>query len=139
MKFNDFQANYKFKGFDIEQFYQVSNSRNGLKGKHVSDDNNNAVIKISGKHIIETKYGYAVIMSNTEVVFIKHWQVWGVNYKSNAYIINFNRDFFNIKTWGNHDDFSSERTFNSFEDVIALAKEQEAHYNDKSNDDEFYF
>ena len=97
LKFGDFDANYTFKGFATEQFSKYSNKYVELRGAHVSEDGNNAVVKISSNHVIPTKYGYAIIVDAKRVVFIKDWQVWGTSYKDGSYIISFNRQYYQAK------------------------------------------
>ena len=62
LKFGDFDRDYTFKGFASEQFRKYSNQYAYLVGSHVSEDGNNAVIKVSSNHVIPTRYGYAVIV-----------------------------------------------------------------------------
>ena len=134
LKFGDFDANYTFKGFSPEQFRKYSNQYAYMVGSHVSEDGNTAIIKISSNHVIPTKYGYAVIVDAKRVVFIKHWQVWGTSFKDGSYIISFNRQYYQVKEWGDHsEDFGEYEDINesspgNFDNLVKLAKEQEEYY-----------
>ena len=126
-----FDAGYKYKGFGSEQIQRVSNKYNELKGNHVSKDGNNAVVNISGEHVFRTQYGYGVIVDAEHTVFVKPWQVWGQNRANQGYVINFNKDYYNVKKYGDHSDkFSSDSksALTSFDKVAKLAKEQEKFY-----------
>ncbi|MBF0747294.1 hypothetical protein IR073_06515 [Gemella sp. 19428wG2_WT2a] len=124
-KFDDFEQNYVYKGFDEKQFIEISNKYRGFVGSHVSKDNNNAVIKLDKSNVFKTSYGYAVKIDNEHTVFIKNWQIWGETPES--YTINFNRQYFKVKKWGDYSDMS-EGGWRSFDDVIKTAKKQEKYY-----------
>lgn len=134
LKFGDFDKDYTFKGFAPEQFRKYSNQYAYMVGSHVSEDGNTAVIKIAANHVIPTKYGYAVIVDAKRVVFIKHWQVWGTSFKDGSYIISFNRQYYQVKEWGDHsEEFGeyediNESSLGNFENLVKLAKEQEEYY-----------
>lgn len=134
-----FDANYTFKGFGSEQIQTLSNKYNQLKGPHVSKDGDNAVVNISPSHVFPTKYGYGVIVDQSHTVFVKPWQVWGRNRDNGGYVVNFNRQYYNVKKWGNHDGFSSDSktALNDFNKVVKLAKQQEKFY--KKNGEKFSF
>lgn len=135
MKMTEFQKNYTLKGFNPEQFVPDSNKFMKLVGNHVSKDGNNAIIRISDNHIIQTRFGYAVIMNHDTVVFIKEWQVLGRPRYSDDYVINFNREYFTLKKWGDHSaNFGEKLSFENFDDVIKFARMQEEYYNTKDED-----
>ena len=144
LKFGDFDANYTFKGFATEQFSKYSNQYVELRGAHVSEDGNNAVVKISSNHVIPTRYGYAIIVDAKRVVFIKHWQVWGTSFKDGSYIISFNRQFYQVKEWGDHSenfgeyDDINDSSFGNFDNLAKLAKEQEEYYAGYDIDEDGY-
>lgn len=132
--FSEFDENYKFKGFKAEQVKKLSNQYKELVGQHVSDDGNNAVLKIAAGHVFKTRYGYGVIVDATHVVFIKDWQVWGFSRDQQSYIINFNRDYYQVKEYGDFPDFEHYEDLKSsdlatFDQVMAIAKQQEEAYN----------
>lgn len=134
LKFGDFDANYTFKGFAPEQFRKYSKQYAYLLGSHVSADGNNVVIKIAPSHVIPTRFGYAIIVDANRVVFIKEWQVWGTSFKDGSYIVSFNRQFYQVKEWGDHSenfgeyDDINDSAFGNFDNLVKLAKEQEEYY-----------
>lgn len=135
LKFGDFDRDYTFKGFNPEQFLKCSNKYVELTGSHVSEDGNNVVIKIAPNHVIPTKFGFAIIVDAKRVVFIKHWQVWGTSFKDSSYIVSFNRQFYQVKEWGDHSaEFGeyediNESDMGNFDNLVKLAKKQEEYYN----------
>ena len=125
---SDFDKNYKFKGFAEEQFRKISNKYTDFTGNQVSEDGNNAVILISDEHVFNTRYGYGVIVDASHVVWVKPWQVWGINRTNTAYAINFARDFYTVKEYG---DFSGNfcndlenSMLGDFDKVVKIANEQ---------------
>ena len=125
---SDFDKNYKFKGFQEEQFRKLSNKYTEFIGKQVSDDKENAVVLISAEHVFTTRYGYGVIVDSSHVVWVKSWQVWGINLTNTAYAINFSREFYNVKEYGDFSENFSDDLENSmlgdFEKVVKIAIEQ---------------
>ena len=125
---SDFDKNYKFKGFQEEQFKKISNKYTEFIGKQVSEDQNNAVILISEEHVFATRYGYGVIVDSSHVVWVKSWQVWGINRTNTAYAINFSREFYNVKEYGDFSENFSDDLENSmlgdFDKVVKIANEQ---------------
>ena len=125
---SDFDRDYKFKGFGEEQFRKLSNKYTEFIGKQVSDDKENAVVLISAEHVFTTRYGYGVIVDSSHVVWVKSWQVWGINRTNTAYAINFSREFYNVKEYGDFSDrFSDDlesSMFCDFDKVVKIANEQ---------------
>lgn len=111
--FNDF----RFKGLEYK-----SCSNQYLTMKRVSDDENKIVVKVADSHLLKTKYGYALILDRTRVVFLKDWQV-SDSYFGNEIILQ--REYFNVKEWGEHDEFFENDEFLSFDAWLKVAKEQE--------------
>ena len=72
-EFNDF----RFEGLD---WYQQSNKY--LSMNRVSKDENKVVVKVADCHLISTRFGYALILDESHVVFLKSWQV-SSNYYGN--------------------------------------------------------
>ena len=95
-----FDANYTYKGFGSEQIKELSNKYNHFIGSHVSRDGNNAVLNIGSEHVFPTKFGYGVIVDRSHTVFVKPWQVWGRNRDNGGYVINFNKQYYNVKNGG---------------------------------------
>ncbi|MGY3725662.1 hypothetical protein SAMN05421767_1587 [Granulicatella balaenopterae] len=141
--FTNFLANYKYKGFtDDGQIVNVSNRFNKLLGSHVSADENNVVVRVGSNHIRKTKYGYLLIVDAHHVVFFKDWQNWGHPKRCNSFIINFNREFYKVKEYGDFSEFFSDEPseeLSSFDGLIKLAREQEAYYNNPENEATFNF
>ena len=84
-------------------------------------------VKVGSSHLIETKYGYALILDHSHVVFLKSWQV-SENYYGNEVLLT--KKFFNVKEWGEHEDFEEEPKNLKFEEWLETAKEQ----NEKDED-----
>lgn len=113
--FNDF----RFAGFD---YYDYSNKYLKVR-ERVSADNKKVIVKVAENHLIETKYGYALILDNSRVVFLKPWQV-NINFYGNEVLLN--EDYFNVKEWGTWNDFGKNDENCSFAEWLKTAKEQEA-------------
>ena len=125
MTWNDFEKNYKFKGFTEDQFKAYSNNYSKFTGKHVSDDNNHVVVRVAWNNIIKTRYGFAMIIDRNHVVFGKNWQLWGNGQWNEDIVVSFNRQFFNIKEFGDFEEFAEEGDIKSFDDLVEMAKAQE--------------
>lgn len=94
--FNDF----RFEGLNCKN---ISNKY--MTMNRVSDDKDKIVVKVADSHLQRTKYGYALILDHTHVVFLKDWQV-DQNYYGNEVLLN--KKFFNPKEWGTWEDFFEE-------------------------------
>ena len=116
--FNDF----RFEGLNWRQ-----QSNKYLTMDRVSEDETKIVVKVGSSHLIETKYGYALILDHSHVVFLKSWQV-SENYYGNEVLLT--KKFFNGKDWGEHKDFEEEPKNLKFEEWLETAKEQ----NEKDED-----
>jgi hypothetical protein len=68
----------------------------------VSEDGEKIVVKVSDAHLLETRYGFGLILDSRHIVWLKENQV-SKNYYGNEVIIN--KGYFNVKEWG---DFSNE-------------------------------
>lgn len=112
--FNDF----RFEGLD---YIEISNKYFAMK--RVSNDCNKIVVKVADTHLIETKFGYALILNRYQVVFLKAWQV-DRNWYGNEVLLT--REYFNVKNWGEHFDFSEELNNNTFEEWLKVAQAQDA-------------
>lgn len=113
--FNDF----RFKDLNWKQY-----SNNYLTMNRVSHEETKIVVKVADSHLKETKYGYALILDRTHVVFLKNWQV-SSNYYGNEVLLQ--KDFFQVKEWGDFDEFDNEPENLIFENWLEVAKEQEAY------------
>nr|DAL74857.1 MAG TPA: hypothetical protein [Caudoviricetes sp.] len=112
--FNDF----RFDGLNWRQY-----SNKYLTMERVSDDKNKIVVKVADEHIIQTKFGYALILDHSHVVFLKSWQV-NNNYYGTEVLLT--REYFNVKEWGEHEDFDEEPENLDFNTWLETAKEQNA-------------
>ena len=92
-EFNEF----RFSGLEYR-----SKSNKYYTMNRVSEDENKIVVKVADDHLIKTQYGYALILDYSHVVFLKDWQV-SCNYFGNEVLLQ--REFFNVKEWGKHDEF----------------------------------
>lgn len=91
--FNDFR-------FDGLNYKNISNKY--ITMNRVSDDKDKIVVKVADSHLQKTKYGYALILDSTHVVFLKDWQV-DQNYYGSEVLLN--KKYFIPKEWGEWDDF----------------------------------
>lgn len=91
--FNDF----RFEGLSYKN---ISNKY--MTMNRVSDDKDKIVVKVADSHLQKTKYGYALILDHTHVVFLKYWQV-DQNYYGNEVLLN--KKYFIPKEWGEWDEF----------------------------------
>lgn len=112
--FNDFR-------FDGLNWRQSSNEY--LTMERVSEDENKIVVKVAPEHLMRTKYGYALILDYSHVVFLKSWQV-SDNYYGTEVMLT--RDFFNVKEWGEHEAFCDEPENLTYDNWLKVAKEQNA-------------
>lgn len=112
--FNDFR-------FDGLNWRQSSNEY--LTMERVSEDENKIVVKVAPEHLMRTKYGYALILDYSHVVFLKSWQV-SDNYYGTEVMLT--RDFFNVKEWGEHEAFGDEPENLTYDNWLKVAKEQNA-------------
>lgn len=111
-EFNEF----RFGGLNA---HQISNEY--LTMDRVSEDETRIVVKIAASNIVETKYGYAVIINRTHVVFVKKWQV-----SDNWYGIEviLDKNYFVPKKWGERDDFEDDGGYLTFDAWLNIAKAQ---------------
>lgn len=113
-KFNDF----RFSGLSCKD-----QSNKYFTMNRISDNKNKIVVKTADEHLIETRYGYALILDHTHVVFLKSWQV-SDNYFGIEVLLD--HKYFNVKEWGEWDDFGeAEEKDMTFEYWLAAAKEQQ--------------
>lgn len=114
-QFNDFR-------FDGLNAVQISNKY--LTMKRVSDDENKIVVKVALSHLKSTQYGWMLILDNKHVVFLKPWQV-NINYYGNEVLLD--RNYFNVKEFGEWDEFIEEPQNLNFDTWLNAAKDQESY------------
>lgn len=111
--FNDF----RFNGLDYKPY-----SAKYFTMKRVSSDESKIVVKVADVHLKKTKYGYALILDRTHVVFLKDWQV-DRNYFGNEVLLQ--KEYYDIKEWGNHEEFEDSEDYLSFDGWLKIAYEQD--------------
>lgn len=89
----------------------------------VSADKNKIVVKVADEHLLPTKYGFALILDCSHVVFIKDWQV-DRNYYGNEVMLT--KEYFNVKEWGDFSDFGEEPENLKWDTWLDTAKEQDS-------------
>ena len=116
-KTKDFN-NFRFEGLN---YFDYSNKYYGLN--RVSETGDKICVNVVDAHLITTQYGYALILDNEHVVFVKNWQV-DQNYFGNEVILD--RKFFNVKKWGFHEEFSeADKAQLTFDYWKRVAEEQQ--------------
>lgn len=82
------------------------------------------VVNVGENHLVRTKFGYALILDQKHVVFLKDWQV-DQNYYGNEVLLQ--KEYFNVKEWGEHTDFAmsdiEELNFDKFLEIAKLQDE----------------
>ena len=111
-EFNDF----RFEGLGP---HQVSNQY--LTMRRINNSNSRLVIKVASSNIRKTKYGYLLILNKTHVVFLKDWQV-SDNYFGVEVLLD--KKHFNVKEFGNWEDFEDDDTYLIFDNWAKVAAEQ---------------
>ena len=112
---NDFNE-FRFKGLDYRKF-----SNKYLTMKRISDDETKVVIKVDDVHLLETRYGYAFILDKKHVVFLKEWQV-NRNFYGNEVLLD--KDYFQVKEWGDFENFLEDEKALDYSEYVGIAKEQ---------------
>lgn len=107
---------FRFEGLNYEVY-----SNKYLTMDRVSENEEKIVVKVGDNHLIKTFYGYALVLDRTRVVFLKNWQV-SQNYYGNEVLID--KNFWNVKVWGEHLDFSDSDEDLAYESWLNVAKEQ---------------
>lgn len=116
-----------FNEFRFEGLNYSKDSNKYYTMNRVSDDETKIVVKVADNHLIKTKYGYALILDHSHVVFLKDWQV-DQNWFGNEVLLN--KEFWNVKEWGNHDEFDNDEENLNFDRWLEVAKEQENYKNE---------
>lgn len=90
----------------------------------VSEDQNKIVVKVSPDQLLRTRYGYALILDSTHVVFIKEWQVTEEFELGRDVLLD--RKYWNVKEWGHFEDYGECEENYSFDTWLTIASEQNA-------------
>lgn len=118
-KLNKFE-NWLFEGLNARA---VSNKYTTFERVNEAEDK--ICIKVADSNLIKTRYGYALILDTTHVVFVKEWAVNGpIN---STYEVILTKEYFNVKEWGVHEDFfPSDGEELTWEYHLGIAKQQNA-------------
>lgn len=114
--------NFRFSGLNYKP---VSN--NYWSMNRINEEETKIVVRVAPCHLMKTKYGYALILDRSHVVFIKDWQVGFAAYGKDCEVV-LDRDYFAVKEWGDFDEFDdldeddAQLTWNGWLDI---AKQQQ--------------
>ena len=64
--------------------------------RRVNSEETKIVVNVGSHHLQKTKYGYALILDEKHVIFVKNWQV-SQNYFGNEVLLT--KEYFNVKEW----------------------------------------
>ena len=117
MSFND----YRF--FDLN--YQDYSSGYFTMDR-INDTSDKIVVKVDKSHLKETKFGYALILDDKHVVFLKRWQVSSNYYGTEVLLF---EKYWNVKEWGSWDGFGDYDNNLNFSLWLLIAQEQQEHGN----------
>lgn len=110
--FNEF----RFRGLDYKE-----KSNKYWTMKRVSDDETKIVVKTVTDQIVKTRYGYALILDDKHVVFLKDWQV-SDNYYGVEVLLT--KEYFIPKEWGNFDEYEDNAENLEWSTWLSAAKDQ---------------
>lgn len=111
--FNEF----RFAGLDFK-----SASNKYWTMKRVNADESKIVVKVDESMLQPTRYGYALILDDKHVVFIKDWQV-NINYFGCEVLLT--KEYFNVKEWGTWKSFGDEPQNLEWAEWLRVAKLQQ--------------
>lgn len=113
----------KFDQFRFEGLKVRDRSNKYYELNRVSGEGAKIIVKVDDSHLLKTRYGYALILDDRHVVFVKDWQV-EQNFYGNEVLLN--KEYFNVKKWGQHEDFSPNSENHKWETWVRIARKQEA-------------
>lgn len=108
---------YRFAGLDFK-----SASNKYWTMKRVNADESKIVVRVDKSMLQPTRYGYALILDDKHVVFIKDWQV-NINYF--GYEVLLTKEYFNVKEWGTWESFGDEPQNLEWAEWLRVAKLQQ--------------
>ena len=122
---------YRFEGL---KHHRISNKY--LSMNRVSENEEKIVVKVGDNHILETAYGYALILDSKNVVFLKNWQV-SRNYYGTEVLLD--KNYFNVKKWGNFENLfieenEEEHKFETWSKAAKLQEQEEVKWEDDKNE-----
>lgn len=115
-------AKKDFNKFRFSDLNHRQQSNKYLTMDRVSADETKIVVKVAESHLLPTRFGYALILDYSHVVFIKDWQV-NKNWYGNEVLLT--KEFFNVKEWGEHEEFGEEPQNLEWQTWLNVAKEQD--------------
>ena len=108
--------NFRFEGLNLKDA-----SNKYFTMDRVSKDEKKIVVKVSNTQVLETKFGYALILNRNHVIFLKNWQIsnnwFGVE-------VLLNKDYWNVKEWGKFDEFEEDIENLEWTTWFKVAKDQ---------------
>lgn len=108
---------FRFQGLNYQSYSNKYYTMN-----RVNDTEDKIVVKVADAHLIPTRYGYALILDRTHVVFLKDWAV-SRNWFGNEVLLT--KEYFNVKEWGDHEDFADDEKNLDWNTWLEVAKEQQ--------------
>lgn len=114
-----------FNKFRFEGLNYHTASKSYWSMNRINEEETKCIVNLAEEQVVPTRYGYAVILDRTHVVFVKDWQVSRGMY-GKGYEVMFTEQYYTVKEWGNHEDFATAEHLDTFADMLAAAKEQEA-------------
>lgn len=111
----------KFDKFRFEGFTSKGTTNKYYYLERVSTDETKIIVHVADNHLIKTQYGYALVLDSTRVVFLKEWQV-SINYYGNEVLLD--KNYFNVKVWGEHKNFTESEENINWGKWLETAKEQ---------------
>ena len=116
-EFNDF----RFQGLNYQSYSNKYYTMNRL-----NETEDKIVVKVADAHLIPTRYGYALVLDRTHVVFLKDWAV-SCNWFGNEVLLT--KQYFVVKEWGEHEEFSDNEKNLDWNTWLEVAKEQQKNDN----------
>lgn len=116
----------KFEGLNLKK---ISNKY--YTCDRVNADGTRIVVRVATGQLFRTRYGYGMILDRSHVVWLKDWQV-SISYDKDGLGDYFceviiNKDYFNVKQWGEFNDYSDDAANLDWQAWLDAAKDQQAH------------
>ena len=113
-----------FKEWLFDGMNVKDKSNKYLTCDRVNADETKIIVRVADSHLIPTRYGWALILDYSHVVFLKDWAV-DQNYFGNEVMLT--KQYFNVKEWGAHEEFGDDEDNLKWETWLNVAKEQDAY------------
>lgn len=94
----------KFDKFRFAGLHARNTSKKYLEMNRVSDNEEKIVVCVSDEHVVKTRFGFGLILDASHVVFLKEWQVCEDSWFSNGVEVVLDKNYFNVKEWGDFSD-----------------------------------